>query len=109
MEVARTQRSHASGTDYKKVRLTFSLLLVVVVIVSRAELGLVVGRGVRLPEVPHRRHLHRDHLGHGGHGRRGGGEAEARAGEVLLLLLAALGVTRLRLPTRELHSDCLTA
>ena len=76
-----------------------------VVIVSRAELGLVVGRGVRLPEVPHRRHLHRDHLGHGGHGRRGG-EAEARAGEVLL---AALGVTRLRLPTRELHSDCLTA
>ena len=77
-----------------------------VVIVSRAELGLVVGRGVRLPEVPHRRHLHRDHLGHGGHGRRGG-EAEARAGEVLLL--AALGVTRLRLPTRELHSDCLTA
>ena len=107
MEVARTQRSHASGKDYKKVRLTFSLLLVVVVIVARAELGLVVGRGVRLPEVPHRRHLHRDHLGHG---RRGGGEAEARAGEVLLLLLlAALGVTRLRLPTRELHSDCLTA
>ena len=77
-----------------------------VVIVARAELGLVVGRGVRLPEVPHRRHLHRDHLGHG---RRGGGEAEARAGEVLLLLLAALGVTRLRLPTRELHSGCLTA
>ena len=77
-----------------------------VVIVARAELGLVVGRGVRLPEVSHRRHLHRDHLGHG---RRGGGEAEARAGEVLLLLLAALGVTRLRLPTRELHSDCLTA
>ena len=76
-----------------------------VVIVARAELGLVVGRGVRLPEVSHRRHLHRDHLGHG---RRGGGEAEARAGEVLLLL-AALGVTRLRLPTRELHSDCLTA
>ena len=76
-----------------------------VIIVARAELGLVVGRGVRLPEVPHRRHLHRDHLGHG---RRGGGEAEARAGEVLLLL-AALGVTRLRLPTRELHSDCLTA
>ena len=109
MEVARTQRSHASGIDYKKVRLTFSLLLVVVVIVARAELGLVVGRGVRLPEVSHRRHLHRDHLGHGGHGRRGGGEAEARAGEVLLLLLAALGVTRLRLPTRELHSDCLTA
>ena len=80
-----------------------------VVIVARAELGLVVGRGVRLPEVSHRRHLHRDHLGHGGHGRRGGDEAEARAGEVLLLLLAALGVTRLRLPTRELHSDCLTA
>ena len=105
MEVARTQRSHASGIEYKKVRLTFSLLLVVVVIVARAELGLVVGRGVRLPEVSHRRHLHRDHLGHG---RRGGGEAEARAGEVLLLL-AALGVTRLRLPTRELHSDCLTA
>ena len=99
--------SCSHGIDYKKVRLTFSLLLVVVVIVSRAELGLVVGRGVRLPEVPHRRHLHRDHLGHGGHGRRGGGEAEARAGEVLLL--AALGVTRLRLPTRELHSDCLTA
>ena len=76
-----------------------------VVIVARAELGLVVGWGMRLPEVSHRRHLHRDHLGHG---RRGGGKAEARAGEVLLLL-AALGVTRLRLPTRELHSDCLTA